>query len=102
MAPGIRTFAWITAFCALTGCAANDLMLKRQAEVEAKVEHLIQADKKNLKYINEQAGQAQDLTDQIKVLGAQLKQVQESLLDLRNGQDEFKTRLNLLAQPSAT
>ena len=96
---------WITGvvFCfALTGCAANDLMLKRQSESEAKVEHLIQSDKKAEARLNELAGQIQIRDEQAKATASQINHLQETIRDLRTAQDEVKARLLLLAQRTAT
>jgi len=96
---------WITCvvFCfALTGCAANDLMLKRQSESEAKVEHLIQSDKKAEARMNELSGQLQARDDQAKATASQIAQLQETIRGLRSAQDELKARLAILAQQTAT
>lgn len=90
-------------FCiALTGCAANDLMVKRQSESEAKIEHLIQSGKKIEQRLNELAGQQQSQDEQTKRLALQLKQYLETIRELRSSQDELKARLTLLAQQAAT
>lgn len=36
------TLAMFATMCAVSGCAANDLVIKRQTETEAKIEHLFQ------------------------------------------------------------
>ena len=92
---------WITGvvFCfALTGCAANDLMLKRQSESEAKVEHLIQSGKKSEMRLNELSGQIQARDEQVKATNSQITQLQETIRELRSTQDELKARFLLLAQ----
>jgi len=96
---------WITCvvFCfTLTGCAANDLMLKRQSESEAKVEHLIQSGKKSETRINELSAQIQTRDEQSKATAAQIAQLQETIRELRTAQDELKARHLLLAQQAAT
>jgi tol-pal system protein YbgF len=90
-------------FClVLTGCAANDLVVKRQSESEAKIEYLIQSAKKSEQRLIELAGQQQSQDEQAKGLAQQLKQHQETIRELRTSQDELKARLTLLAQQSAT
>jgi tol-pal system protein YbgF len=92
---------WTTYFVlcfALTGCAANDLMLKRQSESEAKIEHLIQSGKKAEVRINELSGQIQTRDEQAKATTSQIKLFQETIRELRTAQDELKARLTLLAQ----
>lgn len=96
---------WVTCVifcCALTGCATNDLMLKRQSESEAKVEHLIQSGKKSETRINELSNQILTRDEQAKGTASQISQLQETIRELRRGQDELKARLLLLAQQTAT
>ncbi len=50
---GIRTAACAASCLALTACASHDLMVKRQTEAEAKIEHLIQADMRSTQRMNE-------------------------------------------------
>ncbi|MDD5285924.1 MAG: tol-pal system protein YbgF [Desulfuromonadaceae bacterium] len=90
-------------FCiALTGCATNDLVAKRQTESEAKIEHLIQSARKSEQRLNELTGQQQSQADQVKGVAQQLKQYQETVRELRTSQEELKARLTLLAQQAAT
>jgi tol-pal system protein YbgF len=101
----VSGYTWITCvvLCfALTGCAANDLMLKRQSESEAKVEHLIQSGKKVETRINELSGQIQTRDEQAKATASQIAQLQETIRELRAAQDELKARFMLLAQQAAT
>ena len=102
MVSSLRLTACVVASFALTGCAANELIIKRQAEVEAKVEYLIQNDKKNLRQISDQAGQIQLLDEQTKLDNRQLKQAQDSILELRFAQDEIKARMTLMIQQVST
>jgi len=99
MATGMRWVACTTACFALFGCASGDLMIKRQAEAEAKIEHLIQADKKNVQRMNELSGQIKSLEDQTRSSVAQLKELQTSLREVRAAQDELAVRT---AQPAVS
>lgn len=87
---------------ALTGCAANDLMVKRQSESEAKVEYLLQTGKKTEQRLNELSGEQQSLTEQTKILAQQLKQHQETIKELRTALEDNKSRLTHLAQQAVT
>lgn len=102
MPSGIRWTAFAIACLALTGCAGNDLMLKRQSEAEAKIEHLLQADKKGEQRLNELFAQIQAQDDQTKATAVLIKQLQSSNQELRIAQEELKARVTLLAQQSAT
>ena len=78
MVTGSRWIACLVSCLALTGCAANDLVLKRQSETEAKVEHLIQSSRKGDQRANELAGQIQAQDDQAKVVAAQIKRLEDN------------------------
>lgn len=92
----------LLASAALTGCAANDLVVKRQSEAEAKIEHLIQSGKKNEQRQNEFAAQLQGLDDRFRSTAGQIKGLQDTIQELRASQDELKARLALQAQQAAT
>jgi tol-pal system protein YbgF len=92
MASGMRWTACITTCFALFGCASGDLVIKRQAEAEAKIEHLIQVDKKSEQRMNELSGQIQSLEDQAKISATRLEQLQVSLREVRIAQDAFAGR----------
>ncbi len=102
MVSGSRWIACFIFCLALTGCAANDLMLKRQAETESKVEHLIQSAKMNGQRANELTEQIRIQDDQTKLAAAQSKRLEETIRELRKSQDELKVRVTLLAQQNAT
>ncbi|MDA8428030.1 MAG: tol-pal system protein YbgF [Geobacteraceae bacterium] len=99
---GSRLSTCIVLCFALTGCAANDLMLKRQAESEAKVEHLLQSSRKAEARLNEMSDQIQTRDEQFKATASQITQLQETIRDLRASQDELKARFALLAHQTAT
>jgi|APIni6443716594_1056825.scaffolds.fasta_scaffold110222_2 tol-pal system protein YbgF len=101
MATGSRWIASLVSCLVLTGCAANDLMLKRQSETEAKVEHLIQAVRKGDQRANELAGQIQSQDDQTKAIATQIKRLEDTIRELRTSQDELKARFTLLSQQAS-
>ena len=86
----------------LTGCAANDLMLKRQSESEARIENLIQSGKKVESRVNELVDKNKIRDDQYKATATQIAQLQETIRELRTGQDELKARLVLLSKQAST
>lgn len=102
MVSGSRLSTYIVLCFALTGCAANDLMLKRQSETEAKVEHLIQSNRKGDQRANELAGQIQALNDQAKAVATQIERLEDTIRELRKSQDELKARFILLSQQTPT
>ena len=86
----------------LSGCAANDLVVKRQVESEAKIEYLIQASKKFEQRQNELAGVLQVQDDRFKSLSGEIKQLRDDNRELRTSSDELKARVVILAQQSQT
>ena len=102
MPSGIRWTSCFIACLVLTGCAGNDLMLKRQAEAEAKIEHLLQNDKKGGQRMNDLFDRIQIQDDQARAFAVQLKQLQSANQELRSAQEELKVQVTLLAQQAAT
>lgn len=102
MPMGARFLACFACCCSLAGCASNDLMLKRQTEAEAKIEHLIQADRSANQRINELGAQIISLENQVKTSTEQNRLLQKSMLELRSSHDELATRLTLVSKRSAT
>ncbi|MBK5274434.1 MAG: tol-pal system protein YbgF [Desulfuromonadales bacterium] len=102
MVSGSKWIACCISCLALTGCAANDLMVKRQAETDAKVEHLIQSAKKNDQRSNELADQFRNQGDQTKAAAAQFKQLENAVREVRQTLDELNARVTLLALQNAT
>ena len=98
----IRVLTCLLACATMTGCAANDLMIKRQSESEAKIEHLIQSGKKSEQRLNEFDAQLHGQGDRLLSATAQIKQLQNAIQELRNSQDELKARVTLLAQQTST
>ncbi len=102
MPSGNRLVPYLCLSVFLSGCAANDLVVKRQAESEAKIEFLIQASKKAEQRHNELAGaqQAQDERHQ-SVIG-EIKLLKDENRDLSASRDELAARVATLAQQSQT
>lgn len=101
MASGIRWTACVISCLALAGCGANDLMVKRQTETEARLEQLLQSDKKNGQRLNELADRFRALDDQAKAVAIQVQEQQGIIRELRNTQDELKARIVLLTRQAA-
>lgn len=102
MLSGYRLLTSLTVCCALTGCAGNDLMLKRQSESEAKLEQLIQSGKKSELRVNELAERLKSQEEKAKAEATQIVALQESIRELRTSHEEFKARLTLLSKQTAT
>lgn len=102
MAYGARMMTAATICAMLCGCTANDLMLKRQAETEAKIEHLIQLSQKSERRLNELEAQFLTSGEQNKQITLRFTQLHDSIKELRSSQDEQKAKLLLVAQQAAT
>lgn len=86
----------------LSGCAANDLVVKRQAESEAKIEFLIQSSKKAEQRHNELAGVLQVQDERLQSVTGAIKQLREENRDLIASRDELKVRVAALVLQSQT
>jgi tol-pal system protein YbgF len=86
----------------LSGCAANDLIVKRQAESEAKIEFLIQSSKKAEQRHNELAGALQTQNEQLQSALTGIQQLVKETGELRASRDELKAGLASQAQQTRT
>jgi tol-pal system protein YbgF len=77
-------------------------MVKRQTETEAKVEHLIQSARNNDQRSNDLADRFRYQDEQNRNFGVQLRQIEETVRELRKSQDELKAQVALLAQKNVS
>jgi tol-pal system protein YbgF len=99
---GSRVLPCLVLSLVLSGCAANDLVVKRQAESEAKIEHLIQSSKKAEQRDNELAGQLHTQDEKFQALNGEIKQLQNENRDLRTANDELKAKVAAVAKQLQT
>lgn len=102
MPSGSRLVPYLFLSLFLSGCAANDLVVKRQAESEAKIEFLIQTSKKAEQRHNEFAGLLQVQDERLQSLTGEIKLLKDENSDLRTSRDELKARVASLVQQSQT
>lgn len=102
MPSGCRLVTSLFLSLSLSGCAANDLVVKRQAESEAKIEFIIQSSKKIEQRHNELADLQQAQDDRLKSISGEIKQLRDENRDLRSTGDELKARVAKLTQQSQT
>lgn len=102
MASTCRLVPFLCISIFLSGCAANDLVVKRQAESEAKIEFLIQSSKKMEQRHNELAGVQHAQDDRLQSLAGEIKQLRGENRDLRTSGDELRGRIAKLTQQSQT
>lgn len=86
----------------LSGCAANDLVVKRQAESEAKIEYLVQSSKKTEQRQNEFDGQIRAQDERFQLVNAELKRLKDENRDLRTSNDELKVRVAAVSKQFQT
>lgn len=86
----------------LSGCAANDLMVKRQAEAEAKIEFLIQSSKKAEQSHNELAALLQVQDERLKSATGEIKVLKDEQLGLQVSDDELKATVASLVRQAQT
>ena len=102
MTPLNRLLPFFCVSLFFSGCAANDLVIKRQAESEAKIEFLIQSSKKAEQRHNELATVQQDQEARLQSLSAEIKTLRGENRDLRISGDGLKVRVERLTQQSQT
>jgi tol-pal system protein YbgF len=102
MPKGRRLVPYLCVYLLLSGCAANDLVVKRQAESDAKIEFLIQTSKKTEQRQNELAGQLQVQEERFQSVTGEIKQIKDENRDLRASNDELKARVMGLAKQLQT
>jgi tol-pal system protein YbgF len=102
MPSGSRLVPYLILSLFLSGCAANDLVVKRQAESEAKIEFLIQSSKKTEQRHNELAGLLQVQDDRLLAVTGEIKHLRDENRELRASNDELKVRVANLTQQSQT
>jgi len=86
----------------LSGCAANDLMVKRQAESEAKIEFLIQSSKKSEQRYNELGGLLQVQDERLQSVSDEIRVLKGENTELKASRDELDARVARLVQQSQT
>lgn len=102
MPSGSRLAPYLFLSVFLSGCAANDLVVKRQAESEAKIEFLIQSSKKAEQRHNELAGLLQVQDERLQSATGEIKLLKNENRDLRTSRDELTARVASLALQAQT
>jgi tol-pal system protein YbgF len=84
------TRGYLIAFClfALCGCANQDAQLRKQAELESRLEILAKGSSLSNQQMNGLSNDLKDLQDQVKKNSAEIRELRESLANLRAAADE--------------
>lgn len=80
------TLAMFVAMSALSGCATNDLVLKRQTETEAKMEHLFQAIGGLEARLNELSDHTKSLEEKNRERDKELRAVESDIRTMKEAQ----------------
>lgn len=86
----------------LSGCAANDMIVKQQAESEAKIEFLLQSSKKAEQRHNELAAILQTHDEKLQAVSVEIKRLKEEQLASENSRNELAAKVAKLLQQSQT
>jgi tol-pal system protein YbgF len=89
-----QTLGTLTLFALfLGGCAANDLMVKRQTETEAKVEHLVQIAGGLEARLNDFSGRLANLEEQESRRSKLFQEMNDGLRELKDAHQTLQTRM---------
>lgn len=102
MPTGIRLVPYLCLSLFLSGCAANDLVVKRQVESEAKIELLLQESRKAEQLHNELVALQQAQDDRFKALSGDIKLLKDENREFRASRDELIVRVDRLTKQSQT
>lgn len=102
MPSGSRFMLCLVASFFVSGCAGNDLLLKRQSEAEAKIEFLLQSSKKADQRHNELSALLQAHEDRFTSGAAEMKLLKDESRELRASHEEVKARVAVAVQQLQT
>lgn len=102
MPTGIRLVPYLCLSLFLSGCVANDLVVKRQVESEAKIELLLQESRKAEQRHNELVALQQAQDDRFKALSGDIKLLKDESREFRSSRDELNVRVERLVKQSQT
>ena len=83
---------WLLAGAVLlagSGCCSNEILVKKQTEMEARMEQLIQANAGNVTQLAEQALAIRELQAQVKTNGADLDVLKTGSRDMKSSQEDI-------------
>ncbi|SNB48113.1 tol-pal system protein YbgF [Geobacter sp. DSM 9736] len=91
-----------SAMLCISGCGANDLMVKRQTEIEARMEQLIQRYASADARLAEMSGELKDVQAQVRQNSADLQEVKPLLSEMKSAVDVVRQKPLETQQPSST
>lgn len=98
---GLRILALCgTTTLLLGGCAANEVMIKRQTEADAKIEHLYQVSGGIEARLNEYNSRLAMTDDRAADLGKQLIEIKETLKELRESNQALMAKFQKMSVPT--
>ncbi len=98
-----RLVATVVAGAALAGCAADDVMVKRQAEMESRIENLLQSNKAMNAQLADVSGELLRIKEQVRANGDDIGRLTAGQKDLRESLDALHAReVKVKTAPPAT
>ena len=97
-----RMIPYLLLSVSLSGCAENDLVVKRQTEAESKIEFLVQSSKKTDQRYNELAALLQTQDEKLKAVTGEMKLLKDENRELAVSRDELKADVAALVKQSQT
>jgi tol-pal system protein YbgF len=85
----------------LTGCGSNEVFLKKQAELEARLEQVVQAQSATNARVTDVSGMVTDLQAQLKVQALEVEQLKPGYRELKNSLETTSQKLEKLASEAA-
>jgi tol-pal system protein YbgF len=84
----IRGFLFVFCLSALCACANQDALLRKQAEQESRLETLAKGSSLTNQQVNGISNDLKDLQDQVRKNSAEIRELRESVMNLRAAADE--------------
>jgi len=85
----------------LAGCSSSDVLLKKQAEFEARLEQVVQAQAATNARLTEVSGTVTDVQAQLKVQGLEVEQMKPGYRELKTSLESTSQKLEKLASETA-
>lgn len=92
---------WLLGLVFLTGCSTRDLYLKKQAELEARLDQVVQAQAATNARVTELTGTLADVQSQLKAQGLEVEQLRPGYRELKTTLETTSQKLEKLANESA-
>ncbi|MGA7826050.1 MAG: tol-pal system protein YbgF [Geobacteraceae bacterium] len=96
----IRVFITVFSILTLSGCASQDAVLRKQVEIESRLENLALGNNIASQKISSLTNEVRDLQEQRKQDSASLREMRDSIMNLRALTDQLLASKSVLATPT--